>query len=70
MALEKAAWQQPLDVSGEVGSVGKLKAAEDKVKIILEQIKERGCKESFIPDPELLQDGKVNFKFNKKLIRN
>ena len=58
MALERAAWQQPLDVSDRVTS-SKLQAAEDGAQELLQQIKERGCTEEFIPNPDTLPLGQV-----------
>lgn len=38
----------------------RLQAAEGKVTELMGQIKLRGCKEEFVPDPAQLQEGKVS----------
>lgn len=37
-----------------------LQAAEEQLKALQAQIVQRGCKEDFQPDPELMKNGKVS----------
>lgn len=60
LALERAAWQQPID-SAAISERGKQQAAEEAAKTILAKIKSRGCKEEFVANPDLLAEGKVDF---------
>lgn len=59
MALERAAWQQPMEVSASGDSAVKLKEAETKAVELIEQIRQRGCTETFIPNPEALAKGQA-----------
>lgn len=56
--LERNMWQQPVD-GGAISARGKLAAAEDQARKILEQLTTRGLKEAFIPNPALLENGQV-----------
>lgn len=58
VALERAAWQQPVD-GGAISQRGKAAAAEEKARQLVEMIKNRGCKEDFVPNPTLVLEGKV-----------
>ncbi|KAL3161552.1 hypothetical protein ABBQ32_010419 [Trebouxia sp. C0010 RCD-2024] len=60
LALERTAWQSPVD-AGAISERGKLQAAEEQLKALQAQIVQRGCKEDFQPDPELMKNGKVDF---------
>jgi hypothetical protein len=60
LALERAAWQQPVE-SAAISERGRQQAAEETVRELLAKIKTRGCKEDFTPDPDLLGEGKVDF---------
>lgn len=61
LALERNQWQQPVD-AGAISERGKQGAAESTAKALLEIIKNRGCVEEFVPVPELLADGQVDFQ--------
>lgn len=60
LAMERTAWQQPID-AGAAADKGKLQAAEEKSKELIEKIRERGCREQFMPNATLLVDGLVDF---------
>eukprot|EP00803_Ostreobium_quekettii_P010351 evm.model.scf_81.7 EVM.evm.TU.scf_81.7 scf_81:74400-78145(-) len=60
LAMERAAWQQPVD-AGAISDRGKLQAAEEKSKDLLEAIRKRGCREQFMPNASLLVEGQVDF---------
>lgn len=60
-------WQEPID-SGAISSRGRLGAAEEKAKEMLEVYKLRGCNEDFIPDPSKLPDGQVSNPASKEII--
>lgn len=60
LVMERTAWQQPVD-SGAISQRGKKGAAEEKAAQLLKAIKDRGCKEEFVPNPTLLLDGQVDF---------
>lgn len=49
---------QPL--AGESCACVWLQAAEEQLKALQAQIVQRGCKEEFQPDPDLMKDGKVS----------
>jgi len=66
VALEKQAWQQPVDITTNTSTSSKIKAAEHKAEELLQIITERGCIEEFIPNPELLTQGQVKNK-NRRL---
>ena len=60
LAAERAAWQEPATpfVLSERGLAA---AAEELAKQSLVKIKARGCKEEFLVNQDLLQQGKVDF---------
>lgn len=58
VAMERTAWQQPVD-AGAISDRGKLQAAEEKSKDLLEAIRKRGCREQFMPNAQLLGEGQV-----------
>ncbi|KAK9803808.1 hypothetical protein WJX73_001553 [Symbiochloris irregularis] len=60
LANERKMWQQPVE-AGAISDRGRLQAAETQVQEQLNQIRLRGCKEEFIPNPALLQQGQVDF---------
>lgn len=66
LAMERTAWQQPVD-AGAISQRGKQGAAEQTAKALIEVFKARGCIEEFIPIPELLADGQVDFQQAKVL---
>lgn len=59
LALERTMWQQPVD-AGAISQRGKQAAADQKVSELLAIMKQRGCKEEFVPNPSLLLDGQVS----------
>jgi hypothetical protein len=59
LALERSAWQQPIEAFA-ISERGKQAAAEEAVKTQQLALKERGCREDFLPNPELLLLGKVS----------
>lgn len=59
LALERAAWQQPVEAFA-ISERGKQAAAEENAKQLQQAIKDRGCKEEFLPNPELLILGQVS----------
>ena len=64
--MERDQWQKPVD-AGAISQRGKQGAAEEKSKQLLEQIRQKGCKEEFVPNPDLLADGLVDFMAAKSL---
>jgi len=60
LALERAAWQQPLVAGANSNGVPKAKAAEDAASKLLEEIRSRGCTEEFMPNPEGIPQGHVD----------
>jgi hypothetical protein len=60
LPAERAAWQEaatPFTISDR----GKVAAAEELAKSMLVKIKTRGCKEEFLVNQDLIQEGKVDF---------
>lgn len=51
-------WQQPVD-AGAISERGRKGAAEECARQLVAQLKERGCKEEFTPNPTLLLEGQV-----------
>eukprot|EP00879_Flechtneria_rotunda_P004235 GHRR01004483.1.p1 GENE.GHRR01004483.1~~GHRR01004483.1.p1 ORF type:complete len:434 (+),score=139.37 GHRR01004483.1:216-1517(+) len=60
LALERKAWQSAVD-AGAISARAKPAAAAEKAKELQAQLRARGCVEDFTPDPDLLQEGQVNF---------
>lgn len=60
VAMERRDWQQPVD-AGAISQRGKLGAAEEQCRQLLEALRSRGCKEEFVPNQELLAEGQVDF---------
>ena len=58
VALERAAWSEPVE-AGAISARGRLQAAEGQAAELLAAIRTRGCKEAFLANPALLQEGKV-----------
>jgi len=58
--MERSAWQNPAEALA-ISDRGKTAAAEELAKQMLVKIQSRGCKEDFIPNPDLLSEGKVEF---------
>ena len=58
VALERAAWSEPVE-AGAISARGRLQAAEGQAAELLLAIRSRGCKEAFLANPALLQEGKV-----------
>ncbi|KAL4530637.1 hypothetical protein Ndes2437B_g04120 [Nannochloris sp. 'desiccata'] len=60
LPAERAAWQEaatPFTISDR----GKVAAAEELAKSMIVKIKSRGCKEEFLVNQDLIQEGKVDF---------
>jgi hypothetical protein len=60
LPAERAAWQEaatPFTISER----GKVAAAEELAKSMIVKIKTRGCKEEFLINQDLIQEGKVDF---------
>lgn len=60
LALERKAWQSAVD-AGAISARAKPAAAAEKAAALQAALKARGCKEEFVPDPELMADGQVDF---------
>jgi hypothetical protein len=45
--------------AGAISARAKPAAAAEKLKELLDQLKQRGCVEEFVPDPDLLLNGQV-----------
>lgn len=57
---EKDAWQSPVEVKGN-SEGGTAVAAQEHAAVLMTQIKNRGCRTDFVPDPVLLQKGIIEF---------
>ncbi|KAK9840654.1 hypothetical protein WJX81_007501 [Elliptochloris bilobata] len=66
LAMERKAWSQPVD-AGAISDRGKQQAAEGEAAGLQAMMRTRGCKEDFVPNPELLQEGMVDFLASKAL---
>ncbi len=60
LAAERAGWQEPAS-SFAISERGKAQAAEELAKQLLARMKSRGCKEEFILDSTLVENGQVDF---------
>ncbi len=58
--MEKAQWEKPVD-GGAISERGRLEAAKNQVVVLRELMRVRGCKEEFVPNPALLEQGQVPF---------
>ena len=58
---ERDQWQQP-QAAYSISERGKAAAAAELAKQLQERIRLRGCKEEFVPNAELLAEGKVRGK--------
>lgn len=61
LAMERNLWQNAID-AGAISARGRRAAAEQKVAEVMAVLKMRGCVEEFVPDPMLLEEGKVDFQ--------
>ena len=59
VAMEKAQWEKPVD-GGAISERGRLEAAKNQVVVLKELMRVRGCKEEFVPNPALLEQGQVS----------
>lgn len=66
LAIERRMWQQPVD-AGAISERGRKGAAEECARQLVAQLKERGCKEEFTPNPTLLLEGQVDFLTAREL---
>lgn len=57
---ERDLWQQPVRALA-ISERGRAQAAEEQLKAQLLRMRQRGCKEEFVPDPELMAVGEVDF---------
>ena len=57
--MEKAQWEKPVD-GGAISERGRLEAAKNQVVVLRELMRVRGCKEEFVPNPALLEQGQVS----------
>lgn len=60
LAIERTMWQQPVD-AGAISERGRKGAAEEMAKNLIQTLRDRGCKEEFTPNPNLLLEGQVEF---------
>ncbi|KAK9829795.1 hypothetical protein WJX72_007953 [[Myrmecia] bisecta] len=60
LAMERNLWQQPVE-AGAISARGRQQAAEAEVVTLMVVITSRGCNEVFVPNPELLAKGQVDF---------
>ncbi|KXZ55763.1 hypothetical protein GPECTOR_2g1313 [Gonium pectorale] len=60
LAIERNMWQQPVD-AGAISERGRKGAAEECARQLIATLKDRGCKEEFVPNPTLLLEGQVDF---------
>jgi len=60
VAMEKAQWEEPVD-GGAISERGRLEAAKNQVVVLRELMRVRGCKEEFVPNPALLEQGQVGY---------
>ena len=60
--MEKAQWEQPVD-GGAISERGRLEAAKNQVVVLQTMMKSRGCKEEFVPNQALLEQGQVRLSF-------
>ncbi len=58
VSIERRMWQQPVD-AGAISERGRKGAAEECARQLVAQLKDRGCKEDFTPNPALLLEGQV-----------
>jgi hypothetical protein len=58
VAMERAAWSEPV-AAGAISERGRQQAAEGAAEELLRLIRQRGCKEAFLPNAALLHEGKV-----------
>ena len=58
VAMEKAQWEKPVD-GGAISERGRLEAAKNQVVVLQTMMKSRGCKEDFVPNQALLEQGQV-----------
>lgn len=56
--MERAQWERPVD-GGAISARGRLEAAKAQVEVQLAQMRVRGAVEEFIPNPDVLEEGKV-----------
>ena len=61
--MERAQWERPVD-GGAISARGKLEAAKSQVQTQLAVMRARGAVEEFVPNPEVLEEGKVGICFN------
>ncbi|KAK9837885.1 hypothetical protein WJX74_007198 [Apatococcus lobatus] len=66
LAMERNLWQLPVD-AGAISARGRQKAAEEQMRAQLELIRQRGCNEEWEANPELLEQGKVDFLPSKAM---
>ena len=59
VAMEKAQWEKPVD-GGAISERGRLEAAKNQVVVLRELMRVRGCKEEFVPNQALLEQGQVS----------
>lgn len=57
---ERDQWQQPTDAFS-ISDRGKAQAAMELAKQLQERMRQRGCREEFVPNAELFEQGKVDF---------
>ncbi|KAL4437252.1 hypothetical protein ABPG75_004391 [Micractinium tetrahymenae] len=57
---ERDQWQQPL-AAHAISERGKAAAAAELAKQLQQRIRQRGCKEEFVPNADLLGEGQVDF---------
>ncbi|KAL4439433.1 hypothetical protein ABPG77_008762 [Micractinium sp. CCAP 211/92] len=57
---ERDQWQQPLEAHA-ISERGKAAAAAELAKQLQGRIRQRGCKEEFVPNADLLAEGQVDF---------
>lgn len=60
LPTERDLWQQPVRALA-ISERGRAQAAEEQLKAQLLRMRQRGCKEEFVPDPELMAVGEVDF---------
>ncbi|KAF8065577.1 hypothetical protein HT031_003178 [Scenedesmus sp. PABB004] len=60
LALERKAWQSAVD-AGAISARAKPAAGAEKARELQAALRARGCVEEFVPNPELLADGQVDF---------
>jgi len=65
-AAKRLLWQQPINAGG-VSERGKLVAAKQQLETILKKLKQRGVREEFVVNEDMLAEGKVDFLPAKEL---